>query len=177
MNRLCAAVVGLSLAWGVSGKEPTCLAQNAKVPFKQIERDAQLSANLMLPDAEATVSRSNEAYFSPATSAGSIYVQPTYKPSRIFDFKFFLVNGLHIGVTALDVGLTQHCIANHHCREGNPLMPSSLGGQLAVNSALVGTSVLVSYRLKKQNSKIWLLSPVIGLSAHSAGAITGFLNR
>ncbi len=173
MTKLYAAMVSLSLAWSV----PICSAQNAGIPFKQIERDAQVSANLLVPDAEAAVSRSNEAYSFPSAFSGSIYVQPTYKPPRILDSKFFLVNGLHLGLAALDVGLTQHCIANHHCREGNPLMPSSFAGQFAVDSAFVSTGAFVSYRLKKQNSKLWWLSPVIGISAHTAGAVTGFLNR
>ena len=173
MNRLCRKLLCLPLV--ICGLN--CSAQSAKVPFRQIERDAQLSARLMVPDAEAGVSRSTEAYsFSPASS-GALYVQPTYKRERTLDSKFFVVNGLHLGLAVLDVGLTQHCIANHHCREGNPLMPSSYAGQLALDSVFVSTGAFVSYRLKKQNSKIWWLSPVIGISAHTAGAMTGFLNR
>jgi hypothetical protein len=172
MNKLCAAAtLGLSLAWGVS----ICTAQNVSIPFRQIERDAQLPATLMVP--EVAISRSNEAYLFPPASSGALYVKPTYKRPRILDSKFFLVNGLHLGMAALDVALTQHCIANQHCTEGNPLMPSSFAGQLAVDSALVGAGTLVSYRLKKQDSKLWWLSPVIGSSAHTAGAITGFRNR
>jgi hypothetical protein len=171
MKKICAATVGLSLTWGVS----ICAAQNASIPFKQIEHDARTSATLMVP--EVAVSRSNEAYLFPPASSGSLYVQPNYKRPRILDPKFFLINGLHLGLAALDVALTQHCIANQHCREGNPLMPSSFAGQFAVDSALVTTGAFVSYRLRKQDSKLWWLSPVIGASAHTAGAITGFLNR
>jgi hypothetical protein len=177
MNKLYSALLGLSLvlqvAWGAS----PCTAQTTKVPFKDMEREARLSANLMVPDAEAAVSGSNEAYLSPPMPSSSVYVRPSYKRPRTFDSKFYLVNGLHLGLAALDVGLTQHCIANHHCREGNPLMPSSFAGQFALDSAFVGTGAFVSYHLKKQNSKLWWLSPVIGISAHTAGAITGFLNR
>ncbi len=43
-----------------------------------------------------------------------------------------LVNGLQLGMMIFDVEMTQHCIADHHCQEGNPLMPSSHAGQLAV---------------------------------------------
>jgi hypothetical protein len=177
MNKLYAALVGLPLVWGIAWGAAPCTAQATKVPFKDMEREARLSANLMVPDAEAVVSGSNEAYLFPSAPSGSLYVQPSYKQPRTLDSKFFLVNGLHLGLAALDVGLTQHCIANHHCREGNPLMPSSFAGQFALDSAFVGTGAFVSYCLKKQNSKLWWLSPVIGISAHTAGAMTGFLNR
>ena len=99
------------------------------------------------------------------------------KGPRTLGFSFFLVNGLHLGMAAFDVGMTQHCIANHHCREGNPLMPSSLAGQLGVDSAFVGFSVYSGYELKKQDSKVWWLSPAIGIVAHTAGVATGFINR
>ena len=173
MNKLCITLLCLSLF--VLGSY--CSAQEARVPFRQIERDARLSATLIVPDAEASVSRSSEVYLFPSASPGALYVQPNYKRQRTFDSKFFVINGLHLGLAALDLGLTQHCIANHHCREGNPLMPSSFAGQFAVDSAFVGTGAFVSYRLKKQNSKLWWLSPVVGISAHTAGAMTGFLNR
>ena len=174
MNRLCRRLVCLPLV--ICGLN--CSAQSAKVPFRQIERDAvQLSARLMVPDAEAGVSRSNEAYSFSSASSGALYVQPTYKRERILDSKFFVINGIHLGMATLDVALTQRCIANHHCMEGNPLMPSSFAGQFALDSAFVSTGAFVSYRLKKQNSKLWWLSPVVGISAHTAGAMTGFLNR
>jgi hypothetical protein len=177
MNKLYAALVGLSIVLGIARGSTPCTAQTTKVPFKDIEREARLSANLMVSDAEAAVSSSNEAYVFPSAPSHSLYVRPSYKQPRTLDSKFFVVNGLHLGLAALDVGLTQHCIANHHCREGNPLMPSSFAGQFALDSAFVGTGAFVSYRLKKQNSKLWWLSPVIGISAHTAGAMTGFLNR
>jgi hypothetical protein len=75
------------------------------------------------------------------------------------------------------MAMTQHCIADHHCREGNPLMPSSLGGQLAINIALVGYGSISSYWLKKHHSHFWWTAPVAGIAAHSAGAATGFENQ
>jgi hypothetical protein len=90
---------------------------------------------------------------------------------------FFLVHGLHLGLAVLDVELTQHCIANHHCVEGNPLMPSSHAGQLGINFALVGYGAFVSYKLKKQDRKLWLLSPTVGIAAHSVGVATGIAHR
>jgi hypothetical protein len=149
-------------------------AQNITVPLRQIEHDAQ-QANLLLPSDESAINRSIEAY--PMSSPGSsvVYAQPAYKKTRVLDSKFFLVNGLHLGFAALDVGLTQHCIATHRCREGNPLMPSSLAGQTAVGSALIGASTFISYRLKKQDRKWWWFSPAVGIGSHAAGAVTGFM--
>jgi hypothetical protein len=76
-------------------------------------------------------------------------------------------------MAVLDVELTQHCIANHHCVEGNPLMPSSHAGQLGINFALVGYGAFVSYKLKKQDRKLWVLSPTAGIAAHTLGVATG----
>jgi len=58
------------------------------------------------------------------------------------------LNGLHLSVAIFDVEMTQHCIAVHHCREGNPLMPSSLAGELGVGFALVGYGAVVSYEFQ-----------------------------
>jgi hypothetical protein len=69
----------------------------------------------------------------------------------------------------LDVVVTQRCIATHQYREGNPLMPSSLGAQLGVDFALVGYGSFVSYKLKKQGSSVWWITPVIGVTTHSVG--------
>jgi hypothetical protein len=88
-----------------------------------------------------------------------------------------MVNALHLGMAAFDVGMTQHCIATHHCREGNPLMPSSMAGQLSINFALVGYSSYVSYRLKMHRSRAWWMSPTIGVVAHTVGTATGFAHR
>lgn len=90
---------------------------------------------------------------------------------------FFLLNGLHLGLAVLDVEMTQHCLANHHCVEGNPLMPSSHAGQLGINFALVGYGTFISYRLKKQGSKLWVLSPAAGIAAHAVGVASGIENR
>jgi hypothetical protein len=77
-------------------------------------------------------------------------------------------------MAVFDVGMTQHCIADHHCREGNPLMPSSLAGQLSVDFAYVGYGTFVSYRLKKHRNRLWLLSPAVGIAAHAVGVESGF---
>ncbi len=160
-----------------------CAAQSATIPFRQIERGAATQRNVLVAS-NADVSSSDAPKFGPVAdysvapaSSGSAYVlRPVYKKERVLDTKFFLVNGLHLGMAALDVALTQHCIAAERCREGNPLMPSSLGGQLAVDGALVTSSALISFHLKKQNSKMWWFSPTIGIGAHAVGAVSGLMN-
>ena len=99
------------------------------------------------------------------------------KSPRIIDSKLVLLNGLHLGMAVLDVGLTQHCIADHHCREGNPMMPSSLAGQLSVNFAFVSYGSYVSYRMKKHRSSLWWVSPAVGISAHGVGVATGIMHE
>ena len=173
MHKLSSIMVSLSLA--LAGT--TCWAQNAKVPFNQIEKAAPLSASLSFPNSEASLNRPSEAD-PPLGAASSLsYIQPTYKRPRVLDGKFFLINGLHLGLAAADIGLTQHCIATHHCREGNPMMPSSLAGQVAVDSSFIGYSAFISFKLKRQESKVWWLSPVVGIGAHAAGVVSGLVNR
>ncbi len=152
-------------------------AQNSTIPFKQLEKGTQLSASFSAPVPESMITGHSGSYGEPALAAAVNYVQPTYKPPRVFDSKFLLLNGLHIGLAALDIGLTQRCIAAGRCREGNPMMPSSLAGQAAVGSAIVGYGFFVSYRMKKHESKAWWLSPMVGIGAHTAGTMTGLINR
>jgi hypothetical protein len=169
MNKLCRTIVSLSLV--LSGLVSS--AQHSTVPFWQIERDAQ-HANLQIPSDEAAINHLIETLPATGSASGFVYSQPVYKAPRTLNSRFFLVNGLHLGFAALDVGLTQHCIATHRCREGNPLMPSSLAGQAGVEAVLVSANALISYRLKKENSKLWWFMPTVGIGAHTVGAVTGF---
>lgn len=114
-----------------------CMAQNQAIPFKQMEQNGQLSARVVAlpPPNGAPVGKAYEpaaAMPGAATPAASglMFGPPMYKPPRTLSTSFFLVNGLHLGLAMLDIATTQHCIADGHCREGNPMMPSSLGGQL-----------------------------------------------
>jgi hypothetical protein len=168
----------LGLAMIVSGL--ACSAQNASIPIRQIERDARavkLSASVAAPGNEAAVGRAHEMLSESSSSAGFVFVPPAAKAPRTLSPGFIVLNGLHLGMAVFDVEMTQRCIANHHCVEGNPLMPSSQAGQLGVNFALVGYGAFVSYKLKKRDSKLWVLSPTIGLAAHSVGVATGFAHR
>ena len=150
-------------------------AQNPTIPFRQWQDSAHLSASASAP--KLGIGGHSGSYAQPGLSAAVRYVQPSFKPQRVFDSKFLLLNGLHIGLTALDIDLTQRCIASGRCREGNPMMPSSLAGQAADGSAIVGYGFFVSFRMRKHESKAWWLSPMVGIGAHIAGAITGLINR
>jgi hypothetical protein len=53
-------------------------------------------------------------------------------------------------------------------------MPSSLGAQLGVDFALVSYASFVSYKMKKQRSGEWWITPMIGVTTHSMGVGIGF---
>ena len=93
---------------------------------------------------------------------------------RVADFKFYAFNGINLGMAVFDVEMTQRCIAAHHCREDNPVLPSSQAGQLTVNLGIVATTAGMSYWLKKRQTDVWWMPPVIGAVVHSVGVVTGF---
>jgi hypothetical protein len=177
MNTVHGAIFGLALALcgGV------CSAQQVTIPFEQIQKDSvqntQLIAGLALPGSESEGNFSSSNIFSqtPHTEpimSGFVRV-PAGQAPRVLTSKFFLLQGLHLGMAVLDVETTQHCLAAHTCREGNPLMPSSQAGALGINFALVGYSSYVSYRMKSHKSNLWWLSPTTGTVAHVVGFATG----
>lgn len=176
MNTTQGTILSLALVLG----SLACSAQETTIPLRQIERDArnvQLSARAVAPDNEAAVGHANEMLSGSSSSAGLVFVPPAAKRPRTAGPGFFLLNGAHLGMAVFDVEMTQHCLADHHCVEGNPLMPSSQAGQLGVNFALVGFGTLVSYKLKKQGNRLWMLSPAVGIAAHTVGVATGLAHR
>ena len=96
---------------------------------------------------------------------------------RAFDRKFALLAGLQLGTAMMDVETTQRCMAAGHCREANPLMPSSHAGQIGVNLGSVAATTIGAYWAKKHHVKLWWIAPVIGIAAHSAGIATGLAHR
>jgi len=158
----------------------SCSAQQSPIPFAQLERDTHLSAKLTVPGDEAGTNPSPGA-FSSSLSAELVAPDPIMSGfvratpvivHRGIGSNLFLLNGLHLGMAAFDVGMTHHCIADHHCREGNPIMPSSLGGQISIDFALVSYSSFMSYRMKKHHARAWWISPVSGSMAHLVGGIS-----
>ncbi len=164
----------VSLAAAIGGL--ACSAQNTVVPIRQIEKEAQnvqLSARAAIPSSEAPAARPYALSSGPSSSASLVFVPPVVKNPRTLSPGFLVLNGLHLGLAILDVETTQHCIADHHCIEGNPLMPSSFSGRLGEDLGLVGYSTFVSYRLRKRDSKLWILAPTVGISAHTVGIASG----
>lgn len=100
-----------------------------------------------------------------STRAGFVAPAPAVR-TRTADTKFFLLNGIQLGMAVFDVEMTQRCIASHQCRETNPAMPSSQAGQLSVNLAVFAFSSWASYWLKKHGLRVWWLPPAFGAVAH-----------
>lgn len=177
MNAAYDTILGLMIAMGGWA----CSAQVATIPSGQIERDGQLSARLTAPvnqPAGRLFSSSLPSGIVPvehlsASAAGFVRVPPV-TVSRTLDSRYFLLNGLHLTMAMLDVAVTQRLIATQRYGEGNPLMPSSCGAQLGVDFALVGYGSFVSYKLKKQRSGEWWITPMIGVATHSVGVSIGF---
>jgi hypothetical protein len=127
--------------------------------------------------AELTLNERSVSHVELGTNSAEASVLVRTSPAsvpRVADFKFYALNGLHLGMAVFDVEMTQRCIAVHHCEEANPVLPSSQAGQLSVNFALVAFTSGVSYWLKKRHEKLWWLPPATSAGAHGIGAVTGF---
>ncbi len=130
--------------------------------------------DLALAGDNATGNAYTDFHFGTASS-GAGYITPALPATpRTADSKFFLLNGIQLGMAVFDVEMTQRCIASHRCRETNPVMPTSQAGQLSVNFALAACNSGISYWLKKHGSKLWWLPSSAGIVVHSAGVTTGF---
>jgi len=179
MNALRGTMLGLVIVVGGLA----CSAQQVLIPFEQIQKDAQLTSALTLPANENAIglysSSSLAIVSSESSSSGSGFTRGTATPlrHRSIGSKFYLLNGLSFGMAALDVEMTQHCLATHKCREGNPLMPSSHAAALGISFSLVGSGTWVSYRLKKSQSRTWWIAPTGGIASHAVGLVTGLMNR
>lgn len=169
MNPLKIAVIGLTICLG----NPNCSAQKVMIPFAQLEKDSTLPNPYPYSTSWLGSAESSNVSGAGLPSAGFI-ARPQASHARIASSPYYLLNGMHLGSALLDVAMTQHCLAAHTCREGNPIMPSSLAGQLGVDFGLVGYGAFTSYRLKKRGSGLWWLSPLVGAAAHSAGVASGF---
>ena len=154
-----------------------CSAQQPHIPFAQLELAARTTPITESPagigESSSSSSSASEAPTPAAPASYETLRNPEATKRHHFVSGLLLLNGLHVGTAALDIALTKHCIDNHTCREGNPMMPSGVGGQIGVDFALVGYSTFVSYRLKKRNSKMWWLSPALGTSTHITGIASG----
>ena len=173
MSSVHGTMVGVVMAFGCLA----CSAQDAPSPIRQMNQEARLSVLAPVAPSEVAFGRPSEMPGASSSSAGFVFVPPKPRFPRTASTGFFVLNGLHLGMAIFDVEMTQHCLADHHCVEANPLMPSSMGGQLGVDFATVGFGALTSYRMKKDDSKLWVLSPAVGIVAHTLGVATGFAHR
>lgn len=150
----------------------TCFAQKNPVPFAQILQDAKQQTHLVSSVDSPGMSDSSSA--SSSSTSGVVELQPSPVATHpVLDKNYFLLNGLHLAVGLADVESTQHCIAAHRCREGNPIMPSSQAGQITVIIGTFTTAAATSYWLKKHKSRMWWVSPTVGMIAHSIGVASG----
>jgi hypothetical protein len=174
MNALHATV----LCFVVASGGWACSAQETTIPFGKIEQVAHFYPSLVAStnspaEMESSSVSASPSAASPASSAA--FVRPTpVAPHNSLGSKFYMLNGLHLGMAMFDVAMTQRCIANHTCHEGNPIMPSSAGGQVGIDLGMVGWGAFVSYKLVKERSNLWWIAPAVGAGAHGAGVATGF---
>ena len=154
----------------------TCSAQERAIPFERLEHAAELQTHLMAGDADAN---SPDSVAAPSSAAaGSLYLRPSPPAARpVLNKTYFLLNGLHLGLALADVEMTQHCIADHRCKEGNPMMPSSQAGQISISVGIFAYAAGSSYWLKKHKSKIWAVPPAVGVVTHIIGVASGLRFR
>ena len=182
MKIIGVCAIGAILLAGIANST----AQQTPIALETI----RLEASAMTPHNFSVDKNWTDSYSSSLSSSSLSQILPPSEPlgtpiirsvapvaeQRVLDRKYFLLNGLHLAMGLLDVGLTQRCIADHRCAEGNPLMPSSLAGQLSVNFAYVGYAAYFSYNLKKRHSRLWWISPTSGIATHSVGVVTGLMH-
>ena len=89
---------------------------------------------------------------------------------RSFCLPYWLLTGVAVGLTVADIELTQHCLHQGTCHEGNPLVPTTNQAKLyPLQFGLTVVQSYLAYRLKKKGSKAWWL-PQFSLSAsHAVG--------
>lgn len=177
---------GLALGGALLIAGCTCFAQDTQIQFGQIEMNTELAPRPAVPDGGT-----NGASFSGLAPAASTAAPSVSGAASVADAirilrasqhpalgtRYFLLNGLHLGMAGLDLALTQRCIDAHRCREGNPLMPASLAGRAGVEFGLVGFGALVSGRMKLHGLHSWWVTPFIGIVAHGVGVATGLAHQ
>ncbi|MFZ0395929.1 MAG: hypothetical protein WBX09_03040 [Terracidiphilus sp.] len=142
------------------------------IPFDKIEQNSQPQLRRA---SDLVASTTSEGSSSSAIPASAIVTTPRTQSIEppVMDRQFFLLNGIHLGMGLLDIGMTQRCVASHQCKEGNPLMPSSMAGQLGVTVGLFAYSAGGSYYLKKHRARAWWIPPISGMATHAVGVASG----
>lgn len=104
----------------------------------------------------------------------SLLLIPTYlQAQEVTDRKFWTVNTLLVGSTVYDVESTYFALdrCGNNCREGNPFMrPFVKAGKpwlYAVQGSVDAGIIYSSYKMKKNNNKLWWLLPIAITTTHS----------
>ena len=98
------------------------------------------------------------------------------RSSPVIDWKYIALNSGYAASAGLDVWSTKRLLDTGKYKEGNPLMPQSVGGQAAVDFGLVGLVAVESYWMKRRGYKKWWVAPTVGIGAHGFG-VSWNLNR
>lgn len=181
MKTFHGAALGLVLLFGAAAN-----SQQSNESFASLPEAPQARVQTMLDSLNSPLGAlpapASTAAESSSTDAANTFAITTVRTRvirspRVVDARFLLINGLHLGLAFADTEMTQKCIADHRCREGNPLMPSSHMGQIAVDLGFVAYASGVSYWFKKHRSTLWWLPPTGGVAAHTFGLATGLLHN
>jgi hypothetical protein len=155
-------------------------SQGTAIPFAQLSKTANPPTLMAENDSSSVPASAVVSEPLPAASPSSGFVlRPPASPvhTRVLDRSYFAVNALHLGMALFDVEMTQHCEAQHTCREANPIMPSSQAGQLSVSLGFFAYSATGSYFFKKHDRKSWWLPTTMGTTFHAIGVATGFMHQ
>lgn len=157
----------------------SCYGQDQKIPFLQMERDNSLSLqqgwsesvdglNFMAADSLP------DSLFEPGYRRNNSAKVQSPRRERVIDAKFLIANGSSVAMTFMDYATTRHCLAAHECTEGNPLMPTSLGGMVLMGVVSDGTISVYSYMLKRRHlGATWVIAPVGNAGLHVWGMYAG----
>lgn len=165
-------ILGISILIGAS----TCMAQDAPIPSKPLLRQSEI---LLQPAGLESAEISALSTMPPAASISAPVPIVRRFPATRAEEKprlgagFYLLNGLNIGMTALDMGLSQHCIAQHRCSEANMLLPSSFAARISFVAAFTALGTYVSHRMKVRGGRLWWIPAFSGTVAHSVGVVSG----
>jgi hypothetical protein len=86
---------------------------------------------------------------------------------------FWILTAANYASAVADIELTQACLRNNTCYEGNPLLPSGRKEIYAIQMGLATLTSIISYRWMKDDSKYWYVPQVAIISAHGVGITFG----
>ena len=125
-----------------------CSAQQTAIRFPAFEESPTYLAsdegtNGIPSTSPTVVSKSSGSATAVMMMTGSVHA-PAVVAHRSIGLSVFVVNMIQISAAGLDIAMTHRCIAGRTCKEGNPMMPSSLGGQLPDEEARIQDVVAIA---------------------------------